>query len=116
MINTRSIYVLWICTGKASAVHLLVDTKTEVPAKVGAKEINSPGLQLLLEFSPNLELCDMNSDTPLTIAVCNRDIDKVQLLVSDVLILRFFKKFDCKVRNKSERLFLKRVISKNVCC
>ncbi|XP_025104527.1 LOW QUALITY PROTEIN: tankyrase-like protein [Pomacea canaliculata] len=57
------------------------EDKDRSAAKVGAKEINSPGLQLLLEFSPNLELCDMNSDTPLTIAVCNRDIDKVQLLL-----------------------------------
>jgi hypothetical protein len=59
---------------------MMVSCRTEMPLK-GDVEIKYPGLALILQYSPNLELQNLEGNTPLVLATRDRDADKVKMLV-----------------------------------
>lgn len=83
----------------------MIATHSEIPVKEGEKEISNPGLRLVLQHNPNLELKNQDGHTPLVMSVYKRDYDKTSLLVCYNLItvlcpfFSIFKKQEAQLFN-----------------
>ena len=65
-------------------MHMMVSCLTEVPAKgsnPSEPEVKYPGLELLLQYKPNLEIENLQGRTPLVMTTLDKASDKIKILV-----------------------------------
>jgi len=74
-------------SGKYTAAHMMVTCRTEMPVNEEGVEVKHPGLALILQYKPNLELKDLNDCTPLVLAALAKTADKVKMLVCNVFLI-----------------------------
>lgn len=68
-------------TGKWTPVHYMVQACSR------SEEESSAGLNLILGYKPDLEVKNLNGETPLALAVQLKSVSSIDLLVSEMTIL-----------------------------